>query len=82
MVQDLRYSSLQEIQAMFTLDDVKKTRLFQEIAAEVREKGKLEGKLEVVTRLLKMGLTVEKIAEVLDLDVEVVRKASSQGNDS
>jgi predicted transposase YdaD len=51
----LGYSSLQELQAMFTLDDVKKTRLFQEIAAEAREKGKLEGKLEAVS-LIKGGV--------------------------
>lgn len=78
IVYKLGYSSLQELQAMFTLDDVKKTRLFQEIAAEAREKGRLEGKLEAVTRLLKLGLTVEKVAEVLELDVEIVRKAANR----
>jgi predicted transposase/invertase (TIGR01784 family) len=79
------YSSLQELQAMFTLDDVKKTRLFreiaQEVAAEEHEKGKLEGKLEAVTRLLKLGLTVEKVAEVLELDVEIVRKAANRDSE-
>jgi predicted transposase/invertase (TIGR01784 family) len=61
---------------MFTLDDVKKTRLYQEIANEGRERGKLEAKLEAVTHLLDLGLTVEKIAEVLELDIEVVRQAA------
>ncbi|WP_019500240.1 Rpn family recombination-promoting nuclease/putative transposase [Pseudanabaena sp. PCC 6802] len=89
IVYKLGDKSLQEIQAMFTLDDVKKTRLYQEIkqeavkeavkevAAEEREKGKLEGKLEAVTRMIKLGLTVEQIAEALELDIEMVRKAAN-----
>lgn len=81
IVYKLGYSSLQEIEAMFTLDDVRKTRLYQEIAAEGHEKGKLEGKLEAVTRLLKVGLTVEQIAEALELDIEVVREAANREKD-
>ena len=34
-----------------------------------------EGKLETLPRLLKMGLTLEQVAEALDLDIEVVRQA-------
>jgi predicted transposase YdaD len=71
---------------MFTMDDVKKTRLFQEIeqkvAQEIGAKERQKGKLETVTRLLKLGLTVEKIAEVLELDIEMVRKAANQENGS
>jgi predicted transposase/invertase (TIGR01784 family) len=65
--------SRQELEAMFTLDDLKKTRLIQEIIAEEHDKAKLE----TVPKLLDLGLTLEKIAEVLDLDIEVVRQAAS-----
>jgi predicted transposase YdaD len=69
----LGYSSLQALEAMFGLEELKKTRYFQEVAAEEREKGKLEA----VTRLLKLGLTVEQIAEALELNVEMAREAAS-----
>ena len=62
--------SRREIEAMFSLDELKQTRYFQ----DVREEGKLEGKLESVPRLLALGLTVEQIAQALDLTVEKVRE--------
>ncbi|MEW5860402.1 MAG: Rpn family recombination-promoting nuclease/putative transposase [Cyanobacteriota bacterium] len=60
--------SRQEIEAMFGLSDLKQTRVYQE--------AKEEGKLEAVPLLLQLGLSVERIAEELQLDVEVVRKAA------
>jgi predicted transposase/invertase (TIGR01784 family) len=39
------------------------------------ERGKLEGKLESIPRLLALGLSVEQIAQALDLDLEQVRQA-------
>jgi predicted transposase/invertase (TIGR01784 family) len=64
--------SRQELEAMFGLDELKQTRYFREVA----EEAKLEGKLEVVPRLLQLGLSVEQIAAALELDVEVVRQAA------
>lgn len=64
--------SRQEIEAMFGLDELKQTRYFREVAQEARE----EGKLETVPLLLELGLTVQEIAEKLNLDVEAVRKAA------
>ena len=40
------------------------------------ERGKLEGKLESIPRLLALGLSVEQIAQALDLDLEQVRQAT------
>ena len=56
---------------MLGLGELKKTRFYQ----EAFEEGKQEGKLETVPILLQQGLTVEQIAEALNLDLETVRKA-------
>ncbi len=72
--------SYQELQAMFELADLKKTRIYQEIKEEVKEEAKeeteLETKLKSVPGLLAIGVTVEQIAAVFGLDVEVVKKAA------
>jgi predicted transposase/invertase (TIGR01784 family) len=41
-----------------------------------RVEGQLEGKLEAVPRLLKLGLTLEQVAEALELDIAEVRKSA------
>lgn len=53
---------------MFGLSEWKQTRFYQ----DVRE----ETKLEAVPRLLKLGLTVEQIAEALELNIETARQAA------
>ncbi|NER34933.1 MAG: Rpn family recombination-promoting nuclease/putative transposase [Oscillatoria sp. SIO1A7] len=80
MVYKLPNLSREEIEAMFGLEDLKKTRYFQEVAEEAeqkgQEKGKLEGKLESVPGLLAIGLSAEQIAGALGLDVELVMQAA------
>ncbi|MFB2896325.1 hypothetical protein ACE1CI_25735 [Aerosakkonemataceae cyanobacterium BLCC-F50] len=74
---------------MFSLSDLKPTRFYQEAKAEGKQEGrqegklegkqegkqegKLEGKLETVPLLLELGLSIEQIAERLNLDLELVR---------
>ena len=58
-----------EIEAMFTLEDLKKTRVYQEAEAE----GEIKGKLGTIPLLLEAGFTVEVIADRLGLDLELVR---------
>lgn len=58
--------SRQELEVMLGLGDLKETKFYQEAAQET--------KLEAVPRLLKLGLSVEQIAEALKLSVEDVRK--------
>lgn len=70
----------QDIEAMFGLDDLKKTRYFQEVTKEAqqegRQEGRQEGKLEAVPKLLQLGLTIEQVAKALGLSVEQVRQAA------
>ena len=77
---------------MLGLGDLKQTRVYQEgledgerngrVEGKLEGKlegkfeGKLEGKLEAVPRLLKLGLTLEQVAEALELDVAEVIKAA------
>ncbi len=61
---------------MFGLSEWKQTRFYQ----EVREETQLETKLETIPRLLKLGLSVEQIAEALELDFEVVRQIANNQN--
>ncbi|MBU7581855.1 MAG: Rpn family recombination-promoting nuclease/putative transposase [Nostoc sp. TH1S01] len=66
--------SREEVEAMLGLDAIKNTRVYQ----EAREEGKLEGKLEAVPGLLKLGLSVEQIAEALELEIDMVRQAAEK----
>ncbi|MBK1987947.1 Rpn family recombination-promoting nuclease/putative transposase [Sphaerospermopsis aphanizomenoides BCCUSP55] len=82
LVYKLTNLSRQEIEAMFTLDELKQTRYFREVAEEAKVEGKLEGrlegKLETVPLLLQLGLTVEQIAANLAVDIEAVRKVAEK----
>jgi predicted transposase YdaD len=45
LVYKLTNLTRQEIEAMFTLDELKQTRYFREVAEDAKVEGKLEGKL-------------------------------------
>ncbi|HIK06761.1 MAG TPA: Rpn family recombination-promoting nuclease/putative transposase [Trichormus sp. M33_DOE_039] len=70
--------SRKEIEAMFGLSELKQTRVYQEAREEGEQegeqKGRLEAKLEAVPKLLALGLTVEQIAQALDLDIAQVQQ--------
>lgn len=66
--------SRREIEAMFSLDELKQTRYFQDVREEAKLKGIQQGKLESVPSLLVLGLSVEHIAEALELSVEKVKQ--------
>lgn len=59
--------SQQELEAMFGLTDWRQTKFYQEV--------KEETKLDTIPRLLKLGLSIEQIAEALELDVKQVQQA-------
>jgi predicted transposase/invertase (TIGR01784 family) len=65
---------IKEIQEMFGLSDLKQTRIYQ----QAFEEGELRGKLLAIPLMLAAGLTVEKIAQALDLTVDEVRKVSQE----
>jgi predicted transposase/invertase (TIGR01784 family) len=55
---------------MLNLNILKETRVYQ----EAKEEGKLETKLKMIPIFLELGLTIQQIAERLELDMEEVRK--------
>ncbi|MBN3896788.1 MAG: Rpn family recombination-promoting nuclease/putative transposase [Nostoc sp. NOS(2021)] len=82
--------SQQELEAMFGLTDWRQTKFYQEVKEEtkqeVKEEVREETKLETIPRLLKFGLSIEQIAEALELDVkqvrQVIEKQGEQGTGS
>lgn len=69
-----------ELATMLKLEDVRRSRIWQEAAEEGKIEGKVEGKsegrreakLELVPKLAALGLNQQRIAEMLDLPVEVI----------
>ncbi len=63
---------------MFSLSDLRKTKVYQEALEEGREEGRQEGreqaKIDAIPRLQALGLSLEQIAQALDLSLETVRK--------
>ncbi|MBC1239033.1 Rpn family recombination-promoting nuclease/putative transposase [Nostoc sp. 2RC] len=70
--------SQKEIEAMFGLSELKQTRVYQEAREEGEQKGRIQAKLEAVPKLLALGLTVEQIAQALDLDLAQVQEVAQQ----
>ncbi|MEL4897608.1 Rpn family recombination-promoting nuclease/putative transposase [Crocosphaera sp. Alani8] len=77
LVYKLPKISRQEIEKMFSLSDLRETKVYQEALEEGIEQGKQEGelktKMSTIPRLIALGLTVEQIAQAVDLDIEQVR---------
>jgi predicted transposase/invertase (TIGR01784 family) len=61
---------------MLNLDLIKHTRVYQEAKEEGKLEGKLEAKSEMISKLLAEDFTIQRVAELVDLDVEIVRKAA------
>ena len=59
---------------MFGLSDLKQTKVYQQAFAEGIEE--LRGKLLAIPPMLAAGLTVEQVAQALDLTADEVRKVS------
>jgi predicted transposase/invertase (TIGR01784 family) len=60
----------QEIETMLGLSELKQTRVYQE--------ARQEEKLEVISRMVPLGLTVEQIAQVVNMTVEEVKQVIEQ----
>ena len=68
--------SREEIQAMLQVHDIRETKVFQEAKEEGIEEERqrsLEEKRRGVARLAAMKMSAEKIAEILELDIDMVR---------
>ena len=78
LVMKLPKMSLQELEAMLGLDDLRKTRVAQELKQEGIIEGKLEGivegKLQTIPHLLRRQFSAQEIADILELDLEQVEE--------
>ena len=93
LVYKLPKLSRTEIEAMFSLSDLRQTKVYQEALAEGIQAGRLEGiqegrlegeiqgKLKSIPRLLALGLTIEQVAQALELEVELVKQVLQQSTD-
>jgi predicted transposase/invertase (TIGR01784 family) len=54
------------------------SQTYQEWKEATKREGRQEGKLESIPRLLALGLSVEQIAQALDLDLEQVRQVAQE----
>jgi len=78
LVYKLPQVSRKEIEAMFSLSDLKQTKVYQEALEEGRQEGELAAKLASIPRLLALGLNFEQITQAIELDIEQVRQATQR----
>ena len=84
IVYKLPQKSRQEIEAMLGLSELKQTKVYQEAKQEGLtegrqeglEEGELKAKLAAIPRMLQFGLSLEQIAQLQDLPVDVVQHTS------
>lgn len=76
IVYKLPQKSREEIEAMLGLSELKQTKVYQEALAEGEQIGRLEAKLEAIPRMLQFGLSLEQIAQLQDLRLNVVQQAA------
>jgi predicted transposase/invertase (TIGR01784 family) len=67
----LEVEQVRQAQEQQSAEELKQTRVYQ----EALEEGELKAKLEAVPRLLGLGLSVEQVADALELEVERVSGA-------
>jgi predicted transposase YdaD len=64
----------EEMRAMFDLEDLRKTRVWQEARAEGREQGRLLAKKNLVYKWLAKGKGIKEIADLLEIPVPEARR--------
>ena len=57
---------------MLNLEEIKQTRVYQ----DAKEEGKLEPKIAMIPLLQELGLSIQQIAQRLELEESLVRKNS------
>ena len=74
--------SYEEIEKMLNLEEIKQTRVYQDAKEEGKLEGKLEGieqgklqqKIAMISLLQELGLTIEQIAQRLEISENLVRE--------
>ena len=71
---------------MFSLGDLKQTRFYQDTFADGEiigaKRGEKKAKQKAVSRMLKLGLSLEVIAESLDLPLSDIQKIGDSANNN
>jgi predicted transposase/invertase (TIGR01784 family) len=82
LIYKLPQARREEIEAMFSLSDLKQTRFYQDAKDEGKQEGRLEGlqqeKLNAIPRMLKLGLSIDIIAQSLELSPETVQQEAQK----
>ena len=64
----------EEIQVMLQVDDIRKTRVYQ----EAKEEGVEEERLRLIPKMAARKMSAADIAELLELDLDLVRKTMAK----
>jgi predicted transposase/invertase (TIGR01784 family) len=71
-----------EIEKMFSLSDLRETKVYQEALEEGREEGKEEGKAEkarqIALKMLSAGFPIPEIARFTDLSPATIEQLQRQ----
>lgn len=59
---------------MLDLDEFKNSQLFENIVAKIKAKTELQTKLKLALKCVDKGMSVQEMAEFLEIDVEIIRK--------
>ncbi|AFY91230.1 hypothetical protein [Chroococcidiopsis thermalis] len=63
---------------MSIVNFIRGTKVYQEAKEEGRLEGRLESQVKLVQKLLQKGLSIQEIADVLEIDIEEVRKIARE----
>jgi predicted transposase/invertase (TIGR01784 family) len=78
LVYKFTHLSREELETMFSLSDLKQTKVYQEAKIEGKLEGKIEGKLELLPKLLAAGLSPRQVAQILEVELDVVTSQVDQ----
>jgi len=68
----------EEVRTMFQLQDIRKTKVWQEAREEAREETELRMKRDFVKKLLAKEVSKKEIAEMLEISIEEVRRLAKR----
>jgi predicted transposase/invertase (TIGR01784 family) len=68
----------QEIEAMFSLSDLRETKVYQNILGEGEEKGKEEKARQIALKMLSAGFSIPEIARFTDLSPDAINQLQRQ----
>lgn len=69
----------EEVRKLFQLQDIRKSKVWQEAHETGIEKGRAETVLGLVRNFLVKGMSIKEIAELLNLSLKEVRKFAKNG---